>query len=68
MSPINYAAMTDQELKQYFLEHRDDVSAFHAYMDRRYARPSAPGIHPDDPDFEEKLRLAIQQQVNQTLN
>lgn len=66
MSAINYAAMTDEELKRYFLEHRDDVSAFHAYMDRRDARPRSPGIHPDDPDFEQKLKLAIQRQIDRT--
>ena len=31
--------MTDQELKRYMLDHRDDQEAFHAYMDRRNARP-----------------------------
>jgi len=39
MSNVNYVVMTDRELKQYILEHRDDQDAFHAYMDRRYARP-----------------------------
>lgn len=33
-----FDSMTDVELRQYFLKHRDDES-FHAYMDRRYARP-----------------------------
>jgi hypothetical protein len=39
MNKIDYAAMTDQELKQYFLSHRDDNEAFQAYMDRRHTRP-----------------------------
>ncbi|MBW4551551.1 MAG: hypothetical protein KME35_10625 [Aphanocapsa sp. GSE-SYN-MK-11-07L] len=39
MTQVNYAAMSDQELKQYCLTHRDDEAVFHAYMDRRNARP-----------------------------
>jgi hypothetical protein len=39
MNKIDYAAMTDRELKQYFLSHRDDDEAFQAYMDRRHTRP-----------------------------
>jgi len=30
--------MSDQELKQYFFQHRDEDS-FHAYMDRKSLRP-----------------------------
>ncbi|WP_442937944.1 DUF6887 family protein [Nostoc sp.] len=37
MNKVNYAAMNDQELKSYFLTHRDDKEGFHAYMDRRSA-------------------------------
>jgi hypothetical protein len=39
MNKIDYATMTDQELKRYFLSHRDDNEAFQAYMDRRHTRP-----------------------------
>lgn len=35
----NYSTMSDQELKRYMLEHRNDQEAFHAYMDRVYTRP-----------------------------
>jgi len=34
-----FDAMSDEGVKRYFLEHRDDES-FHAYMDRCYARPN----------------------------
>ena len=37
MTP-NFASMTDQELKQYFLAHRDNQAAFEAYMDRRHSQ------------------------------
>ncbi|UZQ54116.1 hypothetical protein OOK60_16755 [Trichothermofontia sichuanensis B231] len=35
MSQVDYAAMSDQELKRYFLENRNDESAFQAYLQRR---------------------------------
>lgn len=34
-----FDAMSDQELKRYFLDHRDDQEAFHIYLDRRHTRP-----------------------------
>lgn len=34
-----FSAMSDQELKRYFLDHRNDQEAFHAYLDRRHTRP-----------------------------
>ncbi len=63
MTQVNYAAMSDQELKQYMLSHRDDQTAFQSYMDRRNARPNKTSIAFDDPDWEEKVLAAIQQQV-----
>lgn len=38
MNAPNFASMSDQELKQYFLAHRDDQAAFEAYMDRRHSQ------------------------------
>jgi hypothetical protein len=35
MSKIDYSQMSDLEVKQYFLSHRDDRTAFAAYMERR---------------------------------
>ncbi len=43
-----FDAMSNEELKRYFLTHRDDES-FHAYMDRRYARPHRHSISANDP-------------------
>lgn len=48
MSQINYETMTDEELKQYILSHRDDRAAFHAYLDRRHARPNQTVIIPGE--------------------
>ena len=58
----NFDAMSDLELKRYFLEHRDDES-FHAYMDRRYARPNRQAISPDDPEWEAKVIASIKRQL-----
>uniref|UniRef100_B8HWA4 Uncharacterized protein n=1 Tax=Cyanothece sp. (strain PCC 7425 / ATCC 29141) TaxID=395961 RepID=B8HWA4_CYAP4 len=65
MTQVNYAEMTDQELKQYFLAHRDDQAAFYAYMDRLNARPRKPGIKLDDPDWENKLRVMVEEKLGQ---
>jgi hypothetical protein len=32
MSQVNYAAMSDKKLKQYFLQHREDKAALQAYL------------------------------------
>lgn len=38
MSQIDYTAMSDQELRQYFLKHREDKTALQAYLERRRER------------------------------
>jgi hypothetical protein len=63
MTNVNYAVMSDRELRQYFLTHREDQEAFRAYMDRRQSRPQKTVIQPDDPDWEEKAIAAIQTQL-----
>ncbi len=32
MSKINYSAMTDKELRQYFVKHREDKIALQVYI------------------------------------
>jgi hypothetical protein len=63
MSNINYAAMSDTELKQYFLKHRGNQAAFQAYMDRINERPHKIIASPDDPDFDEKVQAVIRQKL-----
>jgi len=63
MSRINYDAMSDAELKQYFLKHRGDQVAFQAYLDRINQRPRRIIASPDDPDFDEKVQAAIRQKL-----
>lgn len=64
MTEVNYAAMSDLQLKQYILTHRDDSEAFYAYIDRRHSRPNKLTIKFEDPAWEEKIILAIQTQIN----
>ncbi len=63
MSRINYDAMSDAELKQYFLKHRGDQAAFQAYLDRINQRPRRIIASPNDPDFDEKVQAAIRQKL-----
>jgi len=54
-----FESMSDQELKQYFLKHRDEES-FHAYMDRRSLRPKRVLIEAGELDhlpFDEQIKI-----------
>lgn len=63
MSQTNYDAMSDAELKQYFLKHRGNQAAFQAYLDRINQRPRRIIASPDDPNFDEKVQAAIRQKL-----
>jgi hypothetical protein len=63
MSQINYDAMSDAQLKEYFLKHRGDRSALQAHLDRINQRPLRVIASPGDPDFDEKVRSAIRQKL-----
>ena len=62
MSQVNYDAMSDAELKQYFLQHREDT-ALQAYLDRLNERPHKVIATPGNPDFDTKIQAAIRQQL-----
>ncbi|MEH2192394.1 MAG: hypothetical protein V7K98_06960 [Nostoc sp.] len=63
MNQVNYTAMSDQELKSYFLTHKDDKEAFYTYMDRRKSRHRDAAIQLNDPAWEEKIIAVIQKQL-----
>lgn len=63
MSQTNYDAMSDAELKQYFLTHRGDQTTFQVYLDRINQRPHTIVASPNDPDFDEKVQAAIRQKL-----
>jgi hypothetical protein len=60
--------MSDQELRQYFLKHRQDQDALQAYLERRKARSTQIITSINDPDFGEKIEAAVLKQVNQHRN
>jgi len=68
MSQINYAVMSDRELKQYFLLHREDKIALRAYLDRLGDRPHHIITTVDDPNFEAKIQAAVTRQIQTIIN
>lgn len=65
MNQINYAAMSDQELRQYFLQHREDKIALEIYLERLNEHPRQIIATVDAPDFDSKLQVAIEQKILQ---
>jgi hypothetical protein len=59
MGQVNYTAMSDEELKQHFLRHREDKKAFRAYLDRISERPHEVITTVDDPAFDAKIQAAV---------
>jgi predicted metal-dependent RNase len=68
MSQVNYDVMSDMELKQYFLQNRQDKAAFEAYLDRLNQKPRTIIASPGDPDFDEKIQSAIRQKLNSKIS
>ena len=60
MSPVDYEAMSDRELKHYFLQNRDDKRALQIYLDRINQRPHQVITTVDAPDFNEQIQAAIE--------
>jgi hypothetical protein len=63
MSQVDFDTMSDAELKQYFLSHRHDRTAFQAYMDRLNQRSQVIIASPGDSNFDEKIQAAIRQKL-----
>lgn len=61
MSAANYDAMSLDELRRYVLTHREDVAAFHVYVDRSKATGRMISIDLNDVGWEENLTGRIQQ-------
>ncbi len=68
MSRVNYNAMSNAELKEYFLKHRGDRTALQAYLDRINQRPLRIIASLDDPDFDDKVQAAIRQKLEAARN
>jgi hypothetical protein len=63
MNQVNYTAMSDKELKQYFLRHRDDKVALQVYIDRLADKPKEIVTTLNDPDFYIKIEAAVSRQM-----
>lgn len=61
MTLVNYDTMSLDELRQYVLTHREDIDAFHIYVDRSKAAGRMITINLDDPNWEKALERRIQQ-------
>jgi hypothetical protein len=61
MTTDNFEAMSLNELRQYVLTHREDLNAFHFYVDRSKASGRMITINPSDPNWENTLEQKIQQ-------
>jgi hypothetical protein len=61
MTEANFEAMSLNELRQYVLIHREDLNAFHLYVDRSKSSGRMITINPGDPNWENTLEQKIQQ-------
>ena len=68
MTSANYETMGLDELRQYVLTHRENIQAFHVYVDRSKASGRMITIDPTDPQWEENLSQRIESQTSGDAN
>ncbi len=68
MSSINYTEMSDKQLKQHLVKHRDDKAALQAYLNRRHQRSNPVIATLNESDFEDKILTAIRDQISDNTN
>ncbi|MDZ8109231.1 MAG: hypothetical protein RM338_26890 [Nostoc sp. DedQUE12a] len=61
MNPINYDTLSLDELRQYVLTHREDITAFYAYIDRSKANGRMITVDLEDNNWEDKITTQIQE-------
>jgi hypothetical protein len=59
MTSTNYETMDLDELRQYVLTHRENIQAFHVYIDRSKASGRMIAVDPSDPQWEQNLDRKI---------
>jgi hypothetical protein len=59
MTSASYETMNLDELRQYVLNHRENIQAFHVYIDRSKASGRMISIDPSDPQWENNLDSGI---------
>ena len=65
MTANNYDAMSLDELRRYVLTHREDLDAFHAYIDRPKAAGRMISIDLCDSHWEESVVDRIRQMTSE---
>ncbi|MDJ0583022.1 hypothetical protein [Crocosphaera sp.] len=55
MNPIDYNALSLNELRQYVLTHREDTKAFYTYIDRSKSEGRMITVDLEDNHWEEKI-------------
>ncbi|MEG4405561.1 DUF6887 family protein [Microcoleus sp. MON2_D5] len=65
MSQVDYTAISEGELKRYFLKNREEKAALQAYLYRRKKRSNSIIIKVGDSDFDTKIGAAIRQQMKE---
>jgi hypothetical protein len=63
MSQANYTEMTNEQLKHYIVKHSEDKVALKAYLERRNLQVLPIIANVKDTDFDNKLRTAIAQKL-----
>lgn len=58
MSNPDFSVMSDAQLRDYVLSHRQDGAAFYAYVDRMQQRPPVAIIEPEEWS-EEQMQLIL---------
>jgi hypothetical protein len=61
MTEVNLEAMNLNDLRHYVLTYREDLNAFHHYVDRSKSSGRMITINPNDPNWENSLEQKIQQ-------
>jgi hypothetical protein len=64
MKPINYDTLSLDELRQYVLTHREDTTAFYAYIDRSKTDGRMITVNLEDNHWEEKITSQIQEKAS----
>jgi hypothetical protein len=60
MTSANYETMGLDELRQYVLTNRENIQAFHVYVDRSKGSGRMISIDPSDPQWEQDLERKIE--------
>ena len=61
MTKSDLDTMSLDDLRRYVLTHREDIKAFHLYIDRSKASGRMITIDPDDPNWEVALEKKLKQ-------